>query len=37
MTKNVILFGADMTTFVHIYNKEKDMLILGLVKDQNKD
>ena len=37
MTKNVILFGADMTTFVHIHNKEKDMLILGLVKDQNKD
>ena len=37
MSKNVILFGANMTSFVHIYNKEKDMLILGLAKDQNKD
>ena len=27
--KNVIIFGADMSSFVHIDNKNKDILILG--------
>ena len=26
--KNVIVFGADMSSFVHIDNKKKDILIL---------
>ena len=29
MEKNVIIFGADMTSSVHIDNKRKDILILG--------
>ena len=29
MGKNVIIFGADMSSFVHIDNKNKDVLILG--------
>ena len=29
MGKNVIIFGADMSSSVHIDNKEKDILILG--------
>ena len=29
MRKNVIIFGADMSSPVHIDNKNKDMLILG--------
>ena len=29
MGKNVISFGADMSSFVHINNKEEDILILG--------
>ena len=28
MRKNVIIFGADMSSFVHIDNKNKDILIL---------
>ena len=28
MGKNVILFGADMSLSVHIYNENKDILIL---------
>ena len=27
--KNVIVFGADMSSSVHIDNKKKDILILG--------
>ena len=27
--KNVIIFGADMSSFVHIDNENKDILILG--------
>ena len=27
--KNVIIFGADMSSSVHIDNKNKDILILG--------
>ena len=33
--KNVIIFGVDMSSFVHIDSKNKDTLILG--KDQHKD
>ena len=29
MGKNVIIFGADMSSYVHIDNKNKDILILG--------
>ena len=29
MGKNVIIFGADMSSSVHIDNKNKDILILG--------
>ena len=29
MRKNVIIFGADMSSPVHIDNKNKDILILG--------
>ena len=29
MGKNVLIFGADMSTSAHIDNKEKDILILG--------
>ena len=29
MIKNVVVFGADMSLFVHIDNKNKDILILG--------
>ena len=27
--KNVIIFGADMSSSVHVDNKKKDILILG--------
>ena len=27
--KNVVIFGADMNSSVHVYSKEKDILILG--------
>ena len=33
--KNVIIFGVDMSSSVHIDNKKKDILILG--KDPTKD
>ena len=29
MGKNVIIFGADMSSSVHIDNKNKDILIFG--------
>ena len=29
MGKNVIIFGVDMISFVHIDNKNKNILILG--------
>ena len=29
MGKNVIIFGADMSSSVHVDNKGKDILILG--------
>ena len=29
MDKNVVIFGADMSSCVHIDNKNKDILILG--------
>ena len=29
MRKNIIIFGADMSSSVHIDNKNKDILILG--------
>ena len=32
--KNVVIFGVDMTSFVHIDNKKKDILILA--KDPTK-
>ena len=28
--KNVIIFGADMSSSMHVDNKEKDVLILGI-------
>ena len=30
MSKNVIIFGADMRSSVHINNKEKDIFILDI-------
>ena len=35
MGKNVIIFGADMSSSVHIHNKSKDTLILGKNKHKN--
>ena len=32
--QNVIIFGADMSSFVHVDNKKKDILILGSVSTQ---
>ena len=29
MAKNVTIFGVDMSSYVHIDNKKKDILILG--------
>ena len=29
MGKNVIIFGADMSSYVHVDNKKKNILILG--------
>ena len=37
MGKNVIIFGADMSSSVHIDNKEKDILILGEGSTQGLD
>ena len=35
--KNVIIFGADMSTYVHIDNKNKDILIIGEGSTQGLD
>ena len=35
MRKNVIIFGADMNTSVHIDNKSKHILILGEGPDKD--
>ena len=35
--KNVIIFGADMSSSVHIDNKNKDILILGEEPTQGLD
>ena len=37
MGRNVIVFGADLNSFVHIDNKGKDTLILGEVPTQGLD
>ena len=37
VSKNVIVFGVDMTLFVHIDNKNKDILILGKGPTQGLD
>ena len=34
MGKNVIIFGADMSSSVHIDNRKKDISILGEVPTQ---
>ena len=37
MIKNVIIFGVDMSSSVHIDNKKKDILILGKGTTQGLD
>ena len=37
MSKNVIIFGVDMSSSVHIDNKKKDILILGFGSAQELD
>ena len=37
MGKNVIIFGVDMSSSVHIDNKKKDILILGKGPTQGLD
>ena len=37
MRKNVIIFGADMSSTVHIDNKGKDILIFGEGPTQGSD
>ena len=37
MGKNVIIFGVDMSSSVHIDNKKKDILILGKGQTQELD
>ena len=37
MGKNVIIFGVDMSSTVHIDNKKKDILILGFGPRQGLD
>ena len=37
MVKNVIIFGADRSSSVHINNKNKDILILGKGPTQRLD
>ena len=37
MSKNVIIFGVDMSSSVHIDNKKKDILILGKGTTQGLD
>ena len=37
MSKNVTIFGADMSSSVHVDNKGKDILILGKDPTQGLD
>ena len=37
MGKNIIIFGVDMSSSVHINNKGKDILILGFSPTQGSD
>ena len=37
VSKNVIIFGVKMSSAVHIHNKKKDILILGLSPRQGLD
>ena len=37
MGKNVIIFGVDMSSSVHIDNKNKDILVLGEAPTQGLD
>ena len=37
MGKNIIIFGADMSSFVHIGNKNKDIFGEGATNNQEKD
>ena len=37
MSKNVIIFGVDLSSSVHINNKGKDILILGIGPTQGLD
>ena len=36
-SKNTIIFGVDMTSSVHVNNKNKDILILGKLQTQGLD
>ena len=36
-SKNVIIFGADMSSSVHVDNKKKDILVLGVGSTQGLD
>ena len=37
LDKSIIIFGADMSSSVHAYNKNKDILILGKVETKALD
>ena len=37
MSKNVIIFGVDLSSSAHINNKGKDILILGIGPTQGLD
>ena len=37
MDKNVIIFGVDMSSSVHIDNNKKDILIIGFSSPQGLD
>ena len=37
MGRNVIIFGADMSSSVHVNNKNRDILILGEGRTQGLD
>ena len=37
MGKNIIIFGVDMSSFVHVDNKGKDILIIGKGETQGLD
>ena len=37
MGKNVTIFGVDISSFVHIDNKRKDILIFGIPPKQRLD